>query len=358
MKASGEAKPDRGRVELSAAKGREIVGFVSISLAALLAASLLSHLPSDPSFLHQSSAAREVRNQIGRFGAQVSAAGFGFLGITSLLLPLLLAGFGLRRLRKRPPLRVVGRGVGALLLTASLPGLVHLLQARIPWRGEALETGGAFGLLLGDGLAARMNLPGALVVLATVALVGTVLLVQTSLGEVIAAWRARLRAAWERLQLARARRRERRAKEQARRRVIVKHLQRAAEERSREAATAQEEGERGRGRPDPDLPIAPPSPAPLRVTPRAGEPGFAVRRVGPAAAREAAPPPPPAAPQRQLPFEAEAAAPSLPPLNLLQMDEARAQVDEDELVRLGEAIRARCAEFGVDGTIEGSAPGR
>lgn len=90
MKASGEAKPDRGRVELSAAKGREIVGFVSISLAALLAASLLSHLPSDPSFLHQSSAAREVRNQIGRFGAQVSAAGFGFLGITSLLLPLLL----------------------------------------------------------------------------------------------------------------------------------------------------------------------------------------------------------------------------------------------------------------------------
>ncbi len=344
-------------MELSAAKGREIVGFVSISLAALLAASLLSHLPSDPSFLHQSSAAREVRNQIGRFGAQVSAAGFGFLGITSLLLPLLLAGFGLRRLRKRPPLRVVGRGVGALLLTASLPGLVHLLQARIPWRGEALETGGAFGLLLGDGLAARMNLPGALVVLATVALVGTVLLVQTSLGEVIAAWRARLRAAWERLQLARARRRERRAKEQARRRVIVKHLQRAAEERSREAATAQEEGERGRGRPDPDLPIAPPSPAPLRVTPRAGEPGFAVRRVGPAAAREAAPPPPPAAPQRQLPFEAEAAAPSLPPLNLLQMDEARAQVDEDELVRLGEAIRARCAEFGVDGTIEGIGPG-
>ncbi|HSM51018.1 MAG TPA: DNA translocase FtsK 4TM domain-containing protein, partial [Thermoanaerobaculia bacterium] len=174
---------------LSAAKGREIAGVVAISLAILLAASLLSHLPSDPSFLHQSTAARAVRNEIGIVGAQVSAAGYGFLGVTSLLLPVLLAGYGVRRLRKRPPVRVVGRGVGALLLTASLPGLVHLLQARIPWRGETLETGGAFGLLLGDGLAARMNLPGALVVLATAVLVGAVLLVQTSLGDLIAAWR-------------------------------------------------------------------------------------------------------------------------------------------------------------------------
>jgi len=342
-------------VELSAAKGREIVGVVSASLALLLAASLLSHVPSDPSFLHQSTAAREVRNQIGLVGAQISAAGYGFLGVTSLLLPVLLAGYGVRRLRKRPLVRVVGRGVGALLLTASLPGLVHLLQPRIPWRGETLETGGAFGLLLGDGLASRMNLPGALVVLATAVLVGVVLLVQTSLGEVIAAWRARLRAAWERFELARARRRERRSKEQARRRVVVKHLQRAAEERSREAAPVPEEGERGRGRPDPDLPIAAPAPAALRVTPRAGEPGFAVRRVAPAAPREASAPP--AVPQRQLPFAPEAGGPSLPPLNLLQMDETRAEVDEDELVRLGETIRTRCAEFGVEGTIEGIGPG-
>ena len=50
-------------------------------------------------------------------------------------------------------------------------------------------------------------------------------------------------------------------------------------------------------------------------------------------------------------------APSLPPLNLLQMDEDRARIDEDELVRLGESIRSRCAEFGVEGTIEGISPG-
>ncbi len=358
MKTREEAKPERKRIELSAAKSREIVGIVLIVLAGLLAASLISHDPADPSFLRRAPGGNAVHNVIGSVGAQVSAAGFGFLGLTVLLLPLLLLVQGGRRLMKRPLVRVVGRGTGALLLFAALPALAHLLQPRVAWRGGALESGGAFGLLLGDWLVARMNLSGALAVLGTAALVGLVLLVQTSLGEVVAAWRDRLRRGWERLALARARRRERRAKEQARRRVIVKHLQRAAEERSRAvAAAAPEEAEARRSGPDPDLPLTPPPPAPVRVTARAGEPEFAVRRVAPAAERPPSAPPAPPAPQRDLPFPAAAAAPSLPPLNLLQMDEDRARIDEDELVRLGESIRSRCAEFGVEGTIEGISPG-
>ncbi|KAB2951920.1 MAG: DNA translocase FtsK [Thermoanaerobaculia bacterium] len=70
------------------------------------------------------------------------------------------------------------------------------------------------------------------------------------------------------------------------------------------------------------------------------------------------PVPPPARPQGEFRFVAEkAAAPQLPPLSLLQTQEERPVLDEDELVRLGEAIRQRCAEFGVEGTIDGISPG-
>ena len=59
------------------------------------------------------------------------------------------------------------------------------------------------------------------------------LLVQSSLGEVLAGWRASYEAWRERRRLAAERRRERREKERARRRVVVKHLQRAADEKQK-----------------------------------------------------------------------------------------------------------------------------
>ena len=48
---------------------------------------------------------------------------------------------------------------------------------------------------------------------------------------------------------------------------------------------------------------------------------------------------------------------ALPPLNLLRLESIESAIEEDELVRLGEVIRLRCAEFGVEGTIEGINPG-
>ncbi|HYU32979.1 MAG TPA: DNA translocase FtsK, partial [Thermoanaerobaculia bacterium] len=53
----------------------------------------------------------------------------------------------------------------------------------------------------------------------------------------------------------------------------------------------------------------------------------------------------------------EIAPGTLPPVNLLQMGEGRSAMDEAELVRLGEVIRTRCAEFGVEGSIDGISPG-
>lgn len=77
---------------------------------------------------------------------------------------------------------------------------------------------------------------------------------------------------------------------------------------------------------------------------------------GPAAATSPVRPPR-ALPQKELPFVAEVSPAGLPPVNLLQMADPRASVDQGELVRQGEAIRSRCGEFGVDGTIEAITPG-
>jgi S-DNA-T family DNA segregation ATPase FtsK/SpoIIIE len=355
-----EPRPDPPRVEISPAKGNEIVGLVLAAAALLGGASLGSYHPEDASFLHQTSGgAAATRNWVGGFGAEVAAAGFGLLGWVSLLLPLLLGVAAWRRLRPRPRPKVVGRGFGAALVLATAPALSQLLLPRLLFRGVEIDSGGAWGVILGDGLAARMNLVGALVVLGVVFLVGLALLVQTSLGEVLARWRRRITHARDEWRLARARRQERREKERARSRVVRKHLQRVAEERDEKQKRL-------------DKLVAPPPPLeepetaeasrldlPMRVSEKSGEPGFAVRRVAPAT-----PAPPPRAagkpapePQKQFAFVDDLPATPLPPISLLDTAVERPPVDEDELIRLGEAIRARCAEFGVEGTIEGASPG-
>ncbi|HVS16029.1 MAG TPA: DNA translocase FtsK, partial [Thermoanaerobaculia bacterium] len=64
-----------------------------------------------------------------------------------------------------------------------------------------------------------------------------------------------------------------------------------------------------------------------------------------------------AAPQRDLGFRAGPARAPLPPLNLLNLEQESRAISEDELVRLGDLIRDRCAEFGVVGAVEAITPG-
>ncbi|HZI63858.1 MAG TPA: DNA translocase FtsK 4TM domain-containing protein [Thermoanaerobaculia bacterium] len=351
------ARKAPARARLAPGKGHELAGFLLLLVGLLLGISLGSHDPRDPSAFHQTEApGAPVRNLIGSVGAETSALFLQLLGLTSLLVPLLLLVAAWRRLRRRASDRVVGRGVGAVILLGSLPGLLQLTLGDFAWRGQPIAAGGAFGRLLADSLQGRMHFVGALLVLLAAVLGGATLLVQSTLGDLLAAWRQRLRAAAQGGALAWARRRERRHKEKARARVVEKHLERVREEREKTGAAAPR--------------AAPPAERldlPLRVLERAGEGEFAVRRVrGAAAGAEPGPPASassrpaaPARPQKELPF-APSAAPTekvLPPLNLLQLGEERGSVDEDELVRLGEVIRARCAEFGVEGTVEGINPG-
>ncbi len=404
------AKPERPT--LSPEKGNEILGVLLLAVAVLLGLALGSYRPHDPSLFHVSPIAVRPANWIGPFGAHTAALAFQFLGLTCLLVPFFLLVAGWRRLRRQPGQRVVGRGFGALLLLAALPGLFQLSMGRIPWRDASIAAGGAFGSILGDFLDEHFHAAGSLVLLSAAAAIGALLFVQSTLGELIVLWRGRIARFWEDRALARARRRERREKEKARRRVITKHLQRVVEERQEKQkkeeatvvvpmATPASGKPKARRTEDGAVPVvaqeraartvpAPPGDRldlPLRVTERRGNGDFAVRRVATArvaadavalggygeedgelpAGSPAVRRPPPAnpvrsaaLPQRPLPFVGEApadGAPALPPVNLLQMGEDDKQVDEAELVRQGEMIRTRCEEFGVEGTIAGISPG-
>ncbi len=350
-----EPKSSTTRIEVSPSKGREILGLLLAMIALLLALSFGTFHPDDPSFLRQSTAPVTIQNLIGRVGAQISAAGFGLVGWACLLLPVLLGVAAWTRLRARPRARVVGRGAGSVVLFVALPGLSQLLVSELVWRGGRIDSGGAVGVLASSFLERRMNFAGAFVTLSTLLLVGLALLVQTSLGDVLGRLRQRFAGGIEGWRLARERSRERRAKDRARRRVVVKHLQRAAEEKEKRLARLAEVAAGGEprelplgGREDEDGRVDPP----LRVAERAGEGAFAVRKV-------TAPQPAPTRkrPQAAFGFASGKTESQLPPLSLLQIGEEKPIFDEDELVRLGEVIRLRCAEFGVEGTIEGISPG-
>ena len=377
------------RPTLSPEKGSEILGLVLLAAGIFLVLSLGSHHPQDPSLLHRvAEDGIRAHNWIGAVGAHISAMAFGFFGLTCLLIPLFLLVAGWRRLRRRGAAKVVGRGFGSLLLLTAAPALFHIGLGRINWSDGSVAAGGAFGVVLTDLLESRLDLAGTLVVLGLAMACGLALVVQSTLGDLLAAWRDRLRQLWQSWTLARERRKERREKERNRRRVITKHLQRVAEEKQKNAPPPPESHRPSMaaagvsvGAPPPDrmdridLPLRP------RVTEKKGEADFGFRRVPatepdedfpalPAAipARSASPsgspyvsppsrPRPAPVPQKELPFVGEIAPGTRPPVNLLQVSDGKSAMDQGELMRLGEAIRSRCAEFGVEGTIEAISPG-
>ena len=140
-------------------------------------------------------------------------------------------------------------------------------------------------------------------------LIGIALLLQSTLGDFLAHWRQRLQEWLTHSKLAWLRKRERKSKEKSRRRVMAKHLERAAEREKHEAKPVEAAEQNTEA-----------SSAPMRVTEKSGEGGFAMRRVRvkpPTPVKPKAKP----KPQREIPFaKDQPTSTSLPPLNLLQLD--------------------------------------
>ncbi len=154
----------------------ELVGFLCIVAALLMAGALLSYSPKDDSFNVAGSPNVSTLNWIGPFGAYTSDLMFQALGYAAFLLPVAFAVVGWRWFRSRAVDSPVAAIIGYCLLLISLPALLEL--CRVPEVRGAIHSGGAFGALISGGLKAGFNFGGALLV--TLACFVTALFLTTS----------------------------------------------------------------------------------------------------------------------------------------------------------------------------------
>jgi S-DNA-T family DNA segregation ATPase FtsK/SpoIIIE len=139
----------------------ELVGFVGITLAVLLALSLLSYSPQDASLnvAAPSLTTAPARNWIGPVGAHTADLLFQIFGYASFLLPIGLMLLALRWFRSQAIQTPVARVSGYVLLALALPAEFVLLG--LPDVRRALPAGGLLGTVLAAGLRAALNPLGA-----------------------------------------------------------------------------------------------------------------------------------------------------------------------------------------------------
>ena len=129
----------------------EMIGFVGLSLAVLLALSLLSYSPLDASFNVSAAppGSGPARNWIGPVGAHTADLFFQLAGYGAFLFPIGMFLVAMRWFRSQllvaPTAKLIGWGLLLLSLSAEMT-LVHMPDVR-----GALPAGGLLGKLLAQG---------------------------------------------------------------------------------------------------------------------------------------------------------------------------------------------------------------
>jgi S-DNA-T family DNA segregation ATPase FtsK/SpoIIIE len=170
----------------------ELVGFVGLSLAILLALSLLSYSPNDASF-DVSAPAGPTRNWIGPVGAHTADLFFQGFGFAAFFFPIAMFLVAMRWFRSQLMGSPVAKAIGSVMLLASLSAELALLPSTLmslvgmdTVRG-ALPAGGLLGTTLGGAMRAALNSVGANVV--CIAMLFTALLLTTRFSfRATAAW--------------------------------------------------------------------------------------------------------------------------------------------------------------------------
>ncbi len=209
----------------------ELIGFLCLTFALLVAAALFTYWPGDASFNVSSSRDGQVHNLIGPFGAYTADAMFQLLGYSAFLIPMAALWLGIKWFRSRPVESQKATLFGYALLLLFLPALLTLIH--FPDVRGAIPSGGMIGALLSGALTAGFNKAGALIVTLALLVTATFLTTTFSFGRAHA-WASGPRGpigAMDRLgilQRAQARWhgwRERREQDRMRRRVEANRLE-------------------------------------------------------------------------------------------------------------------------------------
>jgi S-DNA-T family DNA segregation ATPase FtsK/SpoIIIE len=315
----------------------EAIGFVGLSLAVLLALSLLSYSPHDPSFNVSAPlpSAGQSRNWIGPVGAHLADLLFQFCGFSAFLFPVGMFVVAMRWFRSRELEAPAAKAIGGVLLLVSLSAELALIG--MPGVRGALPAGGLLGTVAAEGLRTAFNPLGAVLV-SIVMLVTAVLLTTSFSFRIVADWMKRPMTSdgFIGKMIARART-WREVREKARLRKRVEEIKIAGRQpviQQRLSSRAEEEVSAGAaGEPN----LAEFGPAVIRLN----EPENA------AALKKA---PAPKIPRGKTNFR-------LPSTGLLRVAERGEKMDESELKECARAIEQKCAEFEVAGHITQINPG-
>jgi S-DNA-T family DNA segregation ATPase FtsK/SpoIIIE len=135
----------------------ELIGFLSITVAILIALALISYSPRDAAFNVSApeSNTRPAENWIGPVGAYGSDLLFQIFGFAAFLVPIALFAVGWRWFRSRAIDSQVATMVGYGLMLLSLPSLLALVH--FPGVRGAIPAGGMVGSLLASSLRSGFN---------------------------------------------------------------------------------------------------------------------------------------------------------------------------------------------------------
>jgi DNA segregation ATPase FtsK/SpoIIIE, S-DNA-T family len=142
----------------------ELIGFLGITIAVLMALALISYSPHDPSFnvSAQSPGIHSASNWIGPVGAYGADLLFQGFGYAVFLLPVGIFFLGSRWFRSEPMESPVAKIAGYSMLVLMAPTLLTLWH--VPQVRGAIPPGGLLGHLASAGLIAAFNTVGANVV--------------------------------------------------------------------------------------------------------------------------------------------------------------------------------------------------
>ncbi|PYT76158.1 MAG: cell division protein FtsK [Acidobacteria bacterium] len=331
----------------------ELLGFLLISLAILIALALISYSPRDASFnvSAQPADGGVTNNWMGPVGAYASDVLFQIFGFAAFLLPLAIAVLGWRWCRTRAIDSQFATLAGYFLLLVSLPSLLALFP--FPAVRGAIPAGGIVGSLISSELLAGFNFWGALLV--AVALFFTSLFMTTRFsfagthawatgpkGPIGAVERLgllqKVQARWhdwrERREQERMRRRVEETRISGRKPVTPQEIGKTALLEARSALTVSPEEEEAEEKDSKSGVLK----APIFVFHRDTEKPAAKKIGEPKIAKGN---------QNY----------KLPPPSLLREGERGQKLDEEELKQRARAIEAKCQEFDVQGRVTQINPG-
>ncbi|HXN25395.1 MAG TPA: DNA translocase FtsK [Candidatus Dormibacteraeota bacterium] len=328
----------------------ELIGFLAITCAVLIALSLFSYSPRDPSFnvSAPAPAVHAINNWIGPFGAYLADILFQGFGYAAFLLPVGLLLFGKRWFRSQPLDSPVAKLIGYGLLLLSLPSLLVLWH--FPDVRGSLPPGGLLGGLCSSGLTAGFNALGANVVTFALFLTAVFLTTQFSFSGAHAWLRSpggpvgaldRL-GIWQKAQARWKAYREERLQQRMRKRIEATKiagrppapLQTVGLKEQPKKTLAEDADERDEG--DDERDEAQPAPV-LVMHPEASA---TVSKSG-----------------REPKIVKGVTSYRLPSPSLLRMPERSERIQEDDLKECARAIEAKTKEFGVEGQVTQINPG-